>query len=562
VTLTETVPAYTIFSAGASTPGWVCVPDGSAGSTCTFAVGDVASGGAIDFAVVVINPIPAGVTEITNTAEIGDDDDNPGDEIASDSTPLDAAPDLQIDKDDGGATVEAGDTILYTLTYTNAGYQEATGVVITETVPANTAFNAVASTAGWVCVPDGNVGSTCTFAIGALMGYGDGGAVIFAVDVNSPIPDGVTYIDNTSEIGDDGHNGPDRDPTDNTAATSTPTLGAADLSLTKTDSEDPVIAGVTLVYSLTVTNHGPATASSVTVTDELPGEVVFGSASTSQGICTEAGGLVTCALGTLSDGDSASLAITVTVQTDAVGTITNTANVTSATPDLDLTDNDVTETTAIVENQCVYFDDFETTAGLEWSNQLISATPNGRRFLGEFGNEIVSLTLEDLPAHTRATVAFDLYVIRSWDGNTITTTIPSVAGVSSLSPQGIIVIGPDVWQMGQAGSEPLLRTTFSNWDDQRQAYPGGAGTGDYPAMTGATEVDSLGYVYLNSPLDSVYRLTSTFGHTDRDLVLDFSAMGLQNIEDESWGLDNVQVCVDAAAGGGKEYKVYLPFAAR
>ena len=58
--------------------------------------------------------------------------------------------------------------VVYTLSYTNAGTQNATGVVLTETVPANTTFNAGGSTAGWVCVPDNNAGSSCTLTLGAL----------------------------------------------------------------------------------------------------------------------------------------------------------------------------------------------------------------------------------------------------------------------------------------------------------------------------------------------------------------------------------------------------------
>ena len=68
--------------------------------------------------------------------------------------------DLSITKTDGSLSTTPGAAIAYTLSYTNGGSQNATGVVLTETVPANATFNAGGSTAGWVCVPNGNAGST------------------------------------------------------------------------------------------------------------------------------------------------------------------------------------------------------------------------------------------------------------------------------------------------------------------------------------------------------------------------------------------------------------------
>src|SRR5207237_5982787 len=129
-------------------------------------IGTVLAGGSglADFAVDVLNPAAAGVNQISNTASIASDlpDPNPADNTASDTTPLVAAPDLSIVKSDGGISTTPGGTVPYTLSYANTGNQGATGVAITETVPANTTFNAGASTAGWNCVPNNNAGSVCT----------------------------------------------------------------------------------------------------------------------------------------------------------------------------------------------------------------------------------------------------------------------------------------------------------------------------------------------------------------------------------------------------------------
>jgi hypothetical protein len=67
----------------------------------------------------------------------------------------------------------------------------------------------------------------------------------------------------------------------------------------------------------------------------------------------------------------------------------------------------------------IYVNDFEaTTAPLtEWSMPLTDTTPTGaRRFLGQFGNDGVVLTLHDLPIHTGITLSFDLFILQQWDG--------------------------------------------------------------------------------------------------------------------------------------------------
>ena len=102
-------------------------------------------GGTVDFAVVVDNPLPAGVTQVDNVVSISDDgsngaDANPDNNDDDDSTPVIAAPDMQIIcKGDGGISIVPGDTIIYTLTFANVGNQAANGVVITETVPMSAA---------------------------------------------------------------------------------------------------------------------------------------------------------------------------------------------------------------------------------------------------------------------------------------------------------------------------------------------------------------------------------------------------------------------------------------
>jgi len=125
--------------------------------------------------------------------------------------------------------VGAGGTIIYAIEMGNVGPAAATGVMITDTVPVGTAFNASLSSSGWTCADGSPAGTACEFDISAEIGGEFPGnselsvIVTFAVDVVVPLPDGLTLIVNAVAIGDDGAHGPDVNPGDNFSVAVTPT---------------------------------------------------------------------------------------------------------------------------------------------------------------------------------------------------------------------------------------------------------------------------------------------------------------------------------------------------
>ena len=157
-----------------------------------------------------------------------------------------------------------------------------------------------------------------------------------------------------------------------------------------------------------------------------------------------------------------------------------------------------------------------------WSLHKLATSPTGRKFLGQFGNDQVVLKLTGLEEHTQIRVTFELYVIRSWDGN----------------------VNPDTWQFKVDGQSMLL-TTFDNQEfyaDHTQSYPDNYGAGSYPPRTGVKENNSLGYEFDQRPMDSIYEFSFTIPHTSADLKLVFVANGLMDdLKDESWGIDNIVV---------------------
>ncbi|HEX8265600.1 MAG TPA: Ig-like domain repeat protein, partial [Pyrinomonadaceae bacterium] len=275
VFITETVPANTTFNAAASTAGWSCVNGSPAGTICILTIGTVnnSASGSATFAVTVVNPIAAGVTQISNTASIADDgtqgaDPTPTNNSASDTTPVNAAPDLTITKSDGGATTSAGGTVSYTLNFSNVGNQGATGVTLTENVPANSTFNAGASSSGWLCSPNNNAGSTCNLTIGNL-NAGVSDSRMFTVTIANPLPSGVTQISNTASIADNGANGADPTPNNNSATDTTPILSPP--SIAKAFSPNSISLGAVSTLTFTITNpNAGAALTGVAFTDTFP----------------------------------------------------------------------------------------------------------------------------------------------------------------------------------------------------------------------------------------------------------------------------------------------------
>jgi uncharacterized repeat protein (TIGR01451 family) len=128
----------------------------------------------------------------------------------------------------------------------------------------------------------------------------------------------------------------------------------ADLAITKTATPDPATAGQLLTYDVKVVNNGPGPATGVVVTDTLPSGVTFIADTDS---CTqEPVGTLTCTLaGSLAAGAEWNFSIHVMVNPNLVAaaggptTVTNTASVTSSVADTDLSNNQVSLATLVVD---------------------------------------------------------------------------------------------------------------------------------------------------------------------------------------------------------------------
>jgi len=127
--------------------------------------------------------------------------------------------------------------------------------------------------------------------------------------------------------------------------------GESDLKLTKTASAPSLPAGSTLTYEIAVENLGLDPATGVVVTDTLPRDVDYVSASSSAGSCALQNRKLTCSIGVLEGGPTASsrtATVTLAVIPRIAGTITNTASVKGDQRDSDAANNEASVSTSVL----------------------------------------------------------------------------------------------------------------------------------------------------------------------------------------------------------------------
>jgi uncharacterized repeat protein (TIGR01451 family) len=302
--------------------------------TCN--LGTIASGGSATVEIVV-ETLQDGV--ITNPAQVGSStaDPNPGNNSATAATTVLPAADLSIDLTDLPDPVNAGGLLTYTVTINNLGPDTAQAVSFTDPLPGGVTLISVDPSQG-TCTP----GAPVMCSLGSILA-GDSAQITLVVQVNpSLLPGTLTNNVSVSSSTADPVSG------NNNASETTTVTTQADLLMTKVDDPDPVVAGQdNLTYTLTIQNLGPSNALNLSVADTLPVGLTFISATPNTGTCSIAGRTVLCSMGTLPASASATVLIRTSVNSTAVGTLSNTATATTTTPDPDGGNNSDTELTTV-----------------------------------------------------------------------------------------------------------------------------------------------------------------------------------------------------------------------
>jgi uncharacterized repeat protein (TIGR01451 family) len=184
------------------------------------------------------------------------------------------APNVAVAKTAAGTGVP-GSTLLYAIAATDQSGLGLGGLQLTDEIPANTVFDAAASSPGWVCTPASSggggppgAGSLCRLPAGNL---GPNATVTryLAVNLVPVLPAGVSAINNTACA----RSGPST--VVGCGSVSTPTAGLAVLTLAKSLVSGTGTPGGTVVFNLSVVNSGTQDSGPVTLSETVPANTAW-----------------------------------------------------------------------------------------------------------------------------------------------------------------------------------------------------------------------------------------------------------------------------------------------
>ena len=255
-------------------------------------------------------------------------------------TPVESSADLAVSLAASPDPLLAGSSATFVATVENLGPSTATNLEMTVLLPVNQSSSSCEAPGGSCS----GSGSSWTVTFDSLA---PSASVTAVFEVGSPIAaaDGVTYgasawieADQPDPVGA------------NDSATAWATISNnADLAVAGSANARTLKDGQTVTFTFAIGNHGPGAAGAVVVTDALPSTLQLVSASSSTGGCSGST-TVTCSLGTMASGASATVTVTARVSAGGGTTITNVASVSSAHHDA-VAGNDIASVTLDVKGK-------------------------------------------------------------------------------------------------------------------------------------------------------------------------------------------------------------------
>lgn len=355
VKVTDPLPtgSQLVFAGGTN---WTCTAVSPI--TCTRTAGNdpIPQGAAQPITIIVQSPssadgLPFTMTNVATVSVAGGDTDTVStNNSATSTTSVKTSADLSITQT-AAATVAAAGTITWDISVTNLGPSPSAMVTVTDTLPATvtniTAAGAAATGSIWTCTVAAQV-ATCNADPLAL------GSANEHITVTATAPNEPQTVTNKVDVA---ATTADPQSNNNSKSIDTNIVAGADLSIALTQDMPSILVSGTVMFNIVVTNHGPSTAQAVTVTNTLPTDDVFVSASGTGWTCTNATNVVTCDSSSLPVGD----AMAITIVATGPGTpqkVIDMASVASTTVDPMTANN-----TASIETSILGSADIGITAG-------------------------------------------------------------------------------------------------------------------------------------------------------------------------------------------------------
>ncbi|MDD4287687.1 MAG: hypothetical protein PHN33_05060, partial [Candidatus Peribacteraceae bacterium] len=220
---------------------------------------------------------------IRNTATVSTSNDQNGSNNTSQtvSTTVECpvlSADLGITKTANVSSVMTGDPVSYTLMVTNSGPEAASNVVIGDALPAGVAFDVLfTQTNGFSCYRQSSDANHLV-CVRPSMAAGETATIRYqarVINQGTCTPRSLTNTANVTALsGTDPNSGNNYSQSSVQLSCPAPTFAIA-----KTDNRTAIQPGEILSYAITVTNTSDSNDSNVTVTDALPANVTFLSAS-------------------------------------------------------------------------------------------------------------------------------------------------------------------------------------------------------------------------------------------------------------------------------------------
>ena len=333
ITVTDTAPAGLTPGVATGT-GWVCSTAGQV-VTCTRS-GVVTAGTVLPSITVPVAVTEAAAGSVTNTVTVANaSDTTAANDTATDSTTVVSSVDVSFTAGVSPGPYHAGQDITFTYTVTNAGPSSASAVTLADAIPASAAMQSFTTSQG-----------TCSGTLNCALGtIPSGGSAIVTVVVRPLAAAGTAGT--LAITATAGTSSPDSNSANDSATTTLTVTRASDLSVTGTVAPASDYVGENLTYTYTVGNAGPNDAAGVTLTDVLPAGVSFVSSTTSAGSCSGAS-IVTCTIGALANGATATVTVVVAPGAGVVGTLANSATVAGTYFDGASANDSVTKTSTVV----------------------------------------------------------------------------------------------------------------------------------------------------------------------------------------------------------------------